>query len=71
MFVHNPVFFSLWHFGHLPHNSIKIRRNSIHYSVFSRIMTELPWNLSVIKKKQKSYKAKKIDIKITSCLNRS
>jgi len=28
------------HFGPLPHNSMKTRRNSIHQSIFSAIMTE-------------------------------
>jgi len=36
------LFFSLRHFGHLSHNSIKTRRNSINWSIFSIIMTELP-----------------------------
>jgi len=34
--------FSLRHLGHLSRNSIKTRRNSIHQSTFSEIMTELP-----------------------------
>jgi len=36
-------FFSLRHFGHLPHSCIKTRRNSVHYSIFSVILTEMTY----------------------------
>jgi len=35
------LFFFLRHFGHLSHNSIKTRRNSIHKPTFSNVMSEL------------------------------
>jgi len=44
-------YFSLRHLGHLSPNSIKTRRNSIHWPMFSDIMTELTNFFSVIWKK--------------------
>jgi len=57
--------FSLWHFGRLPHTSIKTHRNSIHWSVFGRWdRTDLI--LSVVSKKFRSMTEKRLKKEIRS-----
>jgi len=44
------TFWSLKHFSHLSHSCIKTRHNSIHWSMYSDIVTELAMFFRSIKK---------------------
>ena len=40
-FIQTLLFFSRRHFGHLSHSCVKTHRNSVHWPIFSDILTEM------------------------------